>query len=157
MKLQVWAFVHGPYPPCGDSSPVHTMDNNRRFMDDEGGCEVYSLYMAGIPEILIHPHLSKLSPGGWCGQVYKTAEGDVNFISQEVLKKLLAMVRLLPSFFTSSFICLFSSPCLFRSLLLGRWSEDSLNWNFKLYSLYTRMEVQRNCVSEKYNLEKKST
>lgn len=39
---------------------VHTMDNNRRFMEAEDGCEVPSLYMAGIPGTLIHLQSSKV-------------------------------------------------------------------------------------------------
>lgn len=39
---------------------VHTMDNNRRFMEAEDGCEVLSLYMAGIPGTLIHLQSSKV-------------------------------------------------------------------------------------------------
>lgn len=50
--------------PVVTASPLNTMDNNRSFMDDEDKCEVLSLYKAGIPGILIHPQLSKLSPGG---------------------------------------------------------------------------------------------
>lgn len=39
---------------------LHTMDNNRRFMEAEDGCEVSSLYMAGIPGTLIHLQSSKV-------------------------------------------------------------------------------------------------
>lgn len=39
---------------------VHTMDNNRRFMEAQDGCEVSSLYMAGIPGTLIHLQSSKV-------------------------------------------------------------------------------------------------
>ncbi len=53
-------------------------------MDDEDGCVVFSLYKAEIPEILIHPQLSKLSRDGWCCQVYITEEGDLEVIAQEV-------------------------------------------------------------------------
>lgn len=50
----------------------------------EGG-EGSRLYMEEIPEILIHPQLSKHSPGGWCGQVYITAKGDLEVFAQEIL------------------------------------------------------------------------
>lgn len=39
---------------------LHTMDNNRRFIEAEDWCEVLSLYMAGIPETLIHLQSSKV-------------------------------------------------------------------------------------------------
>lgn len=82
------------------------------------------------------PNCSKLSPGGWCSQVYITAEGDLDVIFQEVrAEKLLAMVRL------SSF-CLFSSPCLFRSLLLGRLSEDSQRIQFISDTLISTVHTQ---------------
>lgn len=44
------------------SSTIHTMDNNSIFMEAEDGCEVFSLYMAGIPGTLIHLQTSKVSP-----------------------------------------------------------------------------------------------
>lgn len=44
------------------SPTIHTMDNNSIFMEAEDGCEVFSLYMAGIPGTLIHLQTSKVSP-----------------------------------------------------------------------------------------------
>lgn len=39
---------------------LHTMDNNRCFMEPKDWCEVSSLYMAGIPGTLIHLQSSKV-------------------------------------------------------------------------------------------------
>lgn len=44
------------------SPTIHTMDNNSIFMEAEDGCEVFSLYMAGIPGTSIHLQTSKVSP-----------------------------------------------------------------------------------------------
>lgn len=55
----LWAIIIPDGPV--ETTPL-VVDNNRSFLDAQGGCEVLRLYKAGIPEILIHPRLSNLSP-----------------------------------------------------------------------------------------------
>lgn len=129
-----------PSAPWWQLPPFTTMGNNRSFMDDEGGCEEFRLYMEGIPENLIHPRLSKLSPGGWCGQVYITAKGDLEVFTQEVLnvrrvekllrygKTALLFFSLHPSLFVSPphLICsgLFSWDSSLKECPVYVWHKD---------------------------------
>ena len=125
--------------PVMTAPPFNTMDNNRSFMDDKDGCEVFCLYKAGIPGILIHPQFSKLSPGGWFGHVYITAERDIKMISQ--VKKcresrhhgkaaLLLLLHIL--LYLSALLTLFVQVSSLGSVIRGLWKNiqflsDTLN------------------------------
>lgn len=151
MWALLWAIItlHGasgmsicpwPIPALRRHHPsVNTMDNNRSFMDDEDGCEVLSLYMAGIPGKWIPLQLSKLSPRWltWYSRLYNCRGRLGGYLSGSPgrAEKLITMVRL-PSFsFTPSFICLFSSPCLFSWVGHPRTLREYpvYVWHLKLY------------------------